>query len=296
MFLLEGTGANGKGVFTRTMQALLGDYARAANISTFFESRRDGSAATPDLARLAGARFIAVSELSEGRRLDEGLIKTLTGQDKIVARFLHGSDFEFSLQGKLVLPMNVRPDIRGTDDGIWRRLVPIPFRVRITEVDRTLEPALQGPELPGILRWAVEGCLAWQREGLQLPDAITVATAEFREEQDLFKAFLADHCELGATESELAGAILARFNASVSRADVMTTRGLAAALRRSGFKVVRNNRGNRWVGLRLKPESHRRDDGIVRRVDDSGDVVQEFAPGRGRELFEERRARHMAAS
>ena len=150
-----------------------------------------------DLARLAGARFVTVSETSEGQRLQESLIKDLTGGDTISARFMHREFFDFKPQFKLWIRGNHKPRIRGTDKGIWRRIHLIPFLVTIPkeEQDKGLVDKLKG-ELPGILNWALGGCTAWQEQGLNPPKVVTDATREYREELDVLAEFLAECCDL----------------------------------------------------------------------------------------------------
>lgn len=192
-FLLHGTGRNGKSTFVDTINALLGEYAQRADFETFLNKNR-GDGPRNDLARLAGARFVHSSEADEGRRLAEALIKDLTGDEPITARFLHREYFDFRPTHKLWLAANHLPKIRGTDEGIWRRVHLIPFTVRIPEAeqDRDLSHKLQC-ELPGILAWAIRGCLEWQREGLRPPEAVRGATQEYREEMDTLGKFLGEH-------------------------------------------------------------------------------------------------------
>lgn len=199
LFFCYGTGKNGKTVFLRVLQALLGkgEYARTASFSAFLEQR---SGAIPnDIAALAGARLVVASEPNEGQRFNESVLKALTGGDVISARFMRAEWFEFEPRFKLWLMANHKPAVRGTDEGIWRRMRVIPFTVQIPERerDRQLEGKLL-EELPGILNWALEGCLAWQAEGLPEPAAVRLATEEYRRESDVLGAFLDARCELGS--------------------------------------------------------------------------------------------------
>lgn len=151
-----------------------------------------------DIARLDGARLVTSSEPNEGVRLDEGLIKQLTGGDKVSASFKGGHMFDYKPKYKIWLATNHKPIIRGNDDGIWRRLPLIPFTVQIPldKVDKTLKEKLMR-ELSGIMNWAVEGCLAWQREGLNPPADIQKATMEYRQEMDVIGSFIEQCCETG---------------------------------------------------------------------------------------------------
>lgn len=191
--ILWGKGANGKSVFVETLGRVLGDYARATPFETFCV-KRPGSA-SEDVAELAGARLVMSSEGQQGARLNEAMVKELTGRDTVSARHLYKRRFSFRPEFKVFLRSNHRPRITGTDNGIWRRILLIPFTVQIPdeEQDKDLERRLQG-ELPGILRWLVEGCLWWQKEGLREPKAVRAAVANYRAEEDLLAAFLDDCC------------------------------------------------------------------------------------------------------
>jgi putative DNA primase/helicase len=192
--VLHGTGCNGKSTLVETVRQVIGDYGATAAFDSFSRVRGDRGPRN-DLARLHAARMVIAAESSEGRRLDEATIKQLTGGDTVAARFLYGEHFEFVPRFKLWLVTNHRPRVDGADDAIWRRLRLVPFEVSFEgREDRNLRAELDG-ELPGILRWAVEGCLAWQRDGLGEAAAIEQATREYREDEDVLGAFLAERCE-----------------------------------------------------------------------------------------------------
>jgi len=196
LVLLHGRGRNGKSTFVETLKALLGDLAATASFDSFVRRRGD-SGPRNDLARLQGARLAAASETGKGRRLDEAAVKQLTGGDRITARFLHAEHFEFTPQFKLYLVTNARPRVDGGDDAIWARLREIPFGVSFAgHEDRELDTKLR-EELLGILRWAIQGCLEWQNEGLGTAAAIEEATRAYRAEEDVLGAFLAERCEEG---------------------------------------------------------------------------------------------------
>jgi putative DNA primase/helicase len=159
-FILYGLGRNGKGTFLRVLSAMLGDYAANTEFSTLIADRDRGKGPRNDIASIAGKRFVTAQESREGAQFDESLIKALTGGDLITARFLHKEFFTFRPTWKIWLATNHKPEIRGTDDGIWSRPKLIPFTVSFEgREDRGLKDALLNPqELSGILRWAVEGC------------------------------------------------------------------------------------------------------------------------------------------
>lgn len=193
----HGDGGNGKSKYTGTLEKLLGGYARRIHFNALTDEKRGGGQATPELARLAGARLAISSEIVEGRALDEAALKDMTGGDKVVARFLNQNPFEYYPQFKMVLYGNHKPRIKSQDEGIWRRLAQVPWDVKIPdeEKDPDLDKKLAA-ELPGILAWAVRGCLEWQRIGLAPPKLVQDASAAYREDENQIAAFVADCCVL----------------------------------------------------------------------------------------------------
>ncbi|MBL3587804.1 hypothetical protein JMM61_21090, partial [Rhodovulum sulfidophilum] len=187
-----GGGANGKSVLVDTIARVLGPYAATARIESLTgTNRRGGGDATPDLIPLMGARFVRTSEPDEGQRLQEGLIKELTGGEPLMIRALHSDFLEFSPYFKLTMSGNHKPEIRGTDDGIWRRVLLVPFDVQIPEERRDPELANKlWEEAPGILNWLIAGLTDFLEGGLRPPDRVLEATAEYREESDPVGAFL----------------------------------------------------------------------------------------------------------
>jgi putative DNA primase/helicase len=197
LHLLHGSGSNGKSTFLEVLASLFGDYGVQADFATFLDKGTDGGPRN-DVARLAGARMVRSSEVGEGKRLNEALVKSLTGTDTIAARFLYAESFEFRATFKLWLAANHKPVIRGADHAIWRRVRLIPFTVTIADAEK--DPDLADKlrkELPGILAWAVAGCLLWRRDGLTPPPDVVAATAEYRSESDVLGAFLDECCETG---------------------------------------------------------------------------------------------------
>lgn len=193
LFLLFGTGANGKTTLLETLRHVWGDYAMSAEFSSFVATR--GMSVRNDLARLAGARAVTAAESQANRYLAEEVIKQITGGDTITARYLYSEHFDFRPQFKLFLATNHKPRIRGTDFAIWRRIHLVPFTVTIPneEQDKMLLEKLRG-EAPGILRWALEGLAAWRSSGLAAPAEVADATREYRSEQDVLQHFLDDRC------------------------------------------------------------------------------------------------------
>ncbi|MFT8390742.1 MAG: phage/plasmid primase, P4 family [Sporolactobacillus sp.] len=196
IFFLWGQGNNGKTTLLNILKAILGDYAISTNADTFTTKMDGGGGAiNNDIARLNGARFVPTSESEANKQLSEALVKQLTGGEAITARFLRKEFFEYMPQFKIFFATNYKPIIRGGDDGIWRRIRLLPFEHKIApeRVDKTLPVKLMN-ELPGILNWAVAGCLKWQREGLEAPPEVRQATADYKEEMDLLHGFIADCC------------------------------------------------------------------------------------------------------
>jgi len=192
-FLYGSTGKNGKSTFLNTIKDLLGDYAQNMQPDTLMV--KQANRINNDVARLHGARYVAAVEGDEGQRLSEALVKQMTGGDTITARFLHQEHFDFVPTHKIFFATNHRPVIRGTDDAIWRRIRLVPFCITIPEDERDnrLLEKLRA-ELPGILMWAVEGCLLWQKEGLGVPPEVVEATNAYRSEMDLLAKFISDCC------------------------------------------------------------------------------------------------------
>lgn len=214
MFIVYGTGRNGKSTFLETIGTMLGDYRMETPTSTLMSSKRDDDGGPRnDVARLKGARMVTAMEAEEGRRLAESRIKELCGGDMISARFLHREFFQFRPTHKLWLRANHKPIVRGTDEGIWRRIKLIPFMEYISdqELDESLPDRLLRDELPGILSWAVEGCIKWQRDGLREPAAVSQHTASYRNEMDVLGAFLEECCVAGPSESVSAAQLYSTF-------------------------------------------------------------------------------------
>lgn len=202
VFFLYGNGRNGKSTFLEVVRSIFGDYCSNIQPETIMVKHSQGGAINSDIARLKGARLVTTVEPNEGARLNEGLLKQLTGDDVVTARKLYGDEFEFTPVFKLWMATNHKPIIRGTDTGIWRRIHLIPFTMQIpaSKIDKNLKYKLAA-ELPGIFRWAVEGCLIWQREGLGMPHAVEAEVREYRREMDVISAFIEDRCSIGVNKS-----------------------------------------------------------------------------------------------
>ena len=196
-----GEGANGKSVLTDLIASLLGDYTGQAPESLVTVNA--GSDHPTELADLQGRRLVIATETEQGKRLRVGLIKKMTGDMRMKGRFMRQDFFEFDRTHKTILVTNHRPEVSETKNAIWRRMHLVPFTVTIppAEQDKGLLRRLIEDEGPGVLAWAVRGCLEWQRYGLNPPDAVLAATEEYRLESDPLGDFLSDCCFVGPDSS-----------------------------------------------------------------------------------------------
>jgi len=261
LFFLHGSGSNGKSTLLRTLQTVLGAYAMQAK-SELLLAKKDTDHPT-EVADLFNKRLVVTTEVEDGRRFAEALLKQLTGGDRIRARRMREDHWEFDPTHKILLAANHRPVIRGTDHAVWRRIHLIPFEVTIPDAkqDKDLAGKLR-QELPGILAWLVAGCLDWQRGGLRVPDAVRNATEDYRSQMDVVAQHLADCCECGPRFVEKAGDLYRSYGAyceANGERTVLSQRRYGESLTERGFPPDRGS-GNVHIrrGLRLRPQS--RDD------------------------------------
>lgn len=256
MFILYGNGRNGKSIFINTISDILGTYAKTMNVSSIMVHSNNGSA-NSDIARLEGARLVISSEANEGSRLDEGLVKQMTGGDKMVARHLYASEFEFTPEFKLWMATNHKPLIRGTDDGMWRRIMLIPFPVQIpaNKVDKELKYKLER-EGSGILNWIVQGAMMWQSEGLNPPQIVTNASKEYRDEMDVISFFVSECCEVGEGYQAPAGELFDKYKrwADESSEYSMAKQKFGREMSKR-FEKKRDMHGIYYQGLKLLTDS-----------------------------------------
>lgn len=203
LLFLYGTGSNGKTVLANVIGALIGDYGSTAESDLLMAQENRGS--TNDVAKLRGSRLVKVSEFDDGEKLAEARIKTLTGGDPVTCRFLFREFFTYTPTYKILLIGNHKPKVRGTDHGIWRRLLLLNFNVTIQEGEKDPHlPSKLLAELPGILSWAVQGCLEWQQQGLAAPAEVRAATTDYRKSEDTFEQWIDECCTRSA--DQVAGA------------------------------------------------------------------------------------------
>ena len=257
LFILWGTGANGKSTFLNVLIKLFGDYACTTRIETFMKKNSEQS---NDLARLKGARLVTTSEIEQGKPMSESLIKTVTGEDDLTARFLYGEYFSFKPTFKIFMATNHKPKIRGADNGIWRRIKMIPFTVTIPpeQRDKKLTEKLIA-ENSGILNWLIQGYAMWRKEGLcNEPKAVSDANNEYRMDMDVVGTFVNDCFEIDASlkwrlhTKILYDTYVKWCNKNNERA--MSQKWLGLRMQEKGFKRVVSNSQRSWLGLVLKDE------------------------------------------
>ncbi len=261
--MLFGGTATGKSTFLESLRAVCGDYAKTINTDLLAKRRDPSNGPNPELATLKGARLACGSEMESGRELGDAFLKSLTGGEVIQARHLYGSPFDFFPKFKIVLALNHCPRASADDAAVWRRLlrVGIDKTVPPEKRDKSLKPYLRDPEggAPAVLAWAAEGCLLWQKEGLEPPEAIRAATADYRSECDPLAQFIedciSDHPAFWTPWSDIWDAynehsddagIVERYRVSPKR--------LQARLKELGGSAERRHEGRGWAGIELKGE------------------------------------------
>jgi P4 family phage/plasmid primase-like protien len=242
-FLLIGEGRNGKGTLINTVDAILGDYSTSLSFQSLEASKHGqaGGAASPDIAKLAGARFVTASETSGGK-FNTAILKGLTGRDPITARHLHAEEFTFMPQLKLWLSVNERPQVTDQSLGFWARPHMIPFlQCYEGREDRTLKDRLL-KEADGILAWIIRGTLRWQAEGLERPDSVKAAVAEYRRSQEPLTEWLEERCHLDPEHQET----------NIWPRDQLTLKRFAKELdKQPTLQAKRTKRGKVWDGIGL---------------------------------------------
>jgi len=256
LFILYGTGANGKSVFLSVLEKITGEYGISAPASTFKEKRTD--MVPNDLARLAGARFCKSVEVKERIVLNEERVKALTGGDRISARFLHKEFFDFYPTAKVWWAVNHKPIVRDTTYAMWRRIRLIPFEARFEPGMENWQPkeellAELEAELPGILAWAVKGCLEWQERGLEPVERVKTATEAYRKESDVIERFL-EECTLTKPEAKVkASELYQEFKkwAEENGEPTLSSTSFGRRMGEKGFIKQRLTNGVYYLGLGL---------------------------------------------
>lgn len=259
LFFLYGPGGNGKSTFVNTIMGVMGDYAKTAAVDTF--SASNGDRHPTDLANLQGARLVTATETAEGRRWDETRIKTLTGGDLVSARFMRQDFFTYRPNFKLLISGNHKPELKGVDEAWRRRMQLIPFTVRIPAAKRIkgYDEQLRA-EWPGILMWMIEGARIWARDGLNPPTAVTEATAEYLESEDVLGGWIEEVIEFVPHDNQVFLSredLFGQWQIFCKNAGehVGTRKQFVANLnRREGFVPHKNRKGVRgYRGIQFKP-------------------------------------------
>ncbi len=254
-FLCYGSGANGKSTFLDVLRHVLGDYSYNLPFSTFELKAR--SSIPNDVAALPRRRFVTALETNESAPLNEARLKLLTGCDPVSARLLYREFFTFTPSAKFWLAANHKPEVADDSPGFWRRIRLIPFLQQFVgdRADKDLLSKLKA-EASGILRWAVDGCLAWQRDGLGLPAVVQAASQAYREENDHIGEFLDERCEIAPDASIPAGDLWYEYCqwAAGNQERPLARKVFSARLEARGFRKQRlgHNRTWTWLGLRIK--------------------------------------------
>lgn len=256
LLIVTGVGSNGKSVFLNLLRKLLGKLAIQAAPDLLMVKRSEQH--PTDQADLFGKRLVVCQETEEGKRLNESLVKQLTGGDGIRARRMREDFWEFEPTHKIWLSTNHKPEIRGTDHAIWRRIRIIPFNVKFhdpgegTPVKDTGMEAKLTAELPGILNWAINGCLDWQRQGLKAPEIVQAATEGYRQEMDVLSAWISDCCIVKKHCESKAADLYASYTAWCERSGEYPEkqRKFGMRLKEKYFEQFTNN-GAWWRGIGL---------------------------------------------
>lgn len=261
VFCLWGVGKNGKSTLLKVIAQILGEYARKTPTETLMLKRND-SGPSNDVAILKGARLVTASETEESRKLNVAKVKDMSGDEELAARFLYGETFNFRPQFKLWISTNHKPVIPGNDRAMFDRfkLIPFTFRVEPDQVNKRLESELL-EEAPGILNWLLEGCLAWQQEGLSDPETVTSAVTSYQQEMDQVGAFIADRCIVGPTYRVASGDLYAAYKAwcDVNGEKWNTSTWFGRQLTEREFDKMLDGpkRVRTWIGIGLLDNNNR---------------------------------------
>jgi len=254
LFFLYGKGANGKSTFIEAVTKLFGDLAQKTDSESLMGYSNGG--ANPYKARMRGKRFIVSSEIPDGKKWNEVLIKELTGGEMQVARDLYESPYEFRPTFKIWISGNYKPKVEDDSHGFWRRMRIIPFETTIPENQRKpMNKVLESFDFSGILKWAIDGYNLWQLEGLRPPEAVTKATEEYKGEQDILQDFLDEYCTFGdglrVTKSEFR-ALFTKYQKDCGYNQDSSPKRLTRALTEKGINTGGNGNGY-YVGISVIP-------------------------------------------
>ena len=258
MVICYGGGTNGKSVFSNVVSNIIGEYFTIGPNCLLVARNTNDNSVRNDLAKLVGARLVSVNELKQGARLDEQVIKQLAGREPMSARFLHKEFFDFMPTGKVWLRTNHRPIVTGEDDGIWRRLALLPFKVTFSaeECDVHLQQKLL-QEREGILAWMVRGAIKWQEYGLMLSPTIRAESMAYRKESDMLGEFLEDETLTDPSVKIGQGEVFMRWGFWCTRNGVHagSKKGFTRKLAERGYTEYKSNGRRFYQGLKLTQPS-----------------------------------------
>jgi len=252
VYIFNGNGSNGKSTLIRALTHVMGDYVRHTPASTLLTKQINHIPA--DVARLAGARIVFAMEVGSQNRMDESLVKQLTGGDVISARKLYENFIEFIPQLKLILASNYLPEVKGMDDGIWRRITPIPFNAKFTGASREGKLIeLLKKESEGILAWLVKGSREWATRKLTCPIRVDQALSQYRESMDDLANFVEDRCKIGVGRRiELAELYDAYKIWCLSNSqEPIGKKGFGVMMRQRDYMQVKTGSARYWAGINL---------------------------------------------
>lgn len=259
MFIHHGEGQNGKGVFMRVTMGLLGEYAQAVPASTLMAKHNDGGIPN-DVARMVGKRLLSTSETgrnSEGRgkALDEELVKRLTGEDIISARFLNAEFFDFRPVGKIHLATNHLPDVSGSHS-MARRLQDIGWDVIVPPAKRVrgLDEKILSREAAGVLNWAIRGCLDWQKQGLAVPESVTAKTREHIAQSNPLATWMEEETDAVPTVVTENSQLYGSYKTWAEKAGVrhpMSMKAFTIRIQEQGYVQQKDSRTRRAVTVGL---------------------------------------------
>lgn len=252
LIICYGHGSNGKSVFSNVVHKIMGGYAITAPPSLLTARRQDDTGPRNDLAALAGARYVSINEMQAGDRLDEQVVKMLAGREPISARFLHQEFFEFTPSFTPWLRTNHKPIITGLDDGIWRRLVLLPFNRKFTDNEK--DPALEQKlldEQDAILMWWVEGAKLYLQDGIKLSPRMRSELATYRSESDLLGEFLSDQTRPDPTGKANQGTLYKSYREWCEECGVrpLSKKTFTQRLAERGFPEGKSGKNRFYCGL-----------------------------------------------
>lgn len=261
-YICHGAGSNGKGTFMKAIMTILGDYAAVLKGNSLMEKMGD-EGARGDLAKLEGKYFVCVNELEEGKCFDEALVKSLSsGADEAIpVRRMYEEEFDLHPTFKMWMTTNKLPKIKGTDNGIWRRVRKIPFEYSFENDKEKDEHFFENklvPEMSGILNWALEGCLKWQKEGMKIPEVVKYAVDEYKSDMDPVQRFLDDECILSETCKTKISQLYDAYEdwCHENKEYVLSSIKLSKKVAEKGFKKTRDMNGRYWMGIGIVDNDH----------------------------------------